>query len=122
MIGFSLLKPAANTKSPDCQSSRGLALTHNPYLENDPQKPWKACRWRLAFDDFTRLDAARAHANALASPIQLRLHWAQVHIPTPARGVVGVGDVVSELRPFAAEFTLGCHRVAPILLVAGASG
>jgi hypothetical protein len=31
-----------------------------------------------------------------------------------------VRHIVSELRPFAAEFTLGCHNVAPILLIAGA--
>ena len=75
---------------------------------------------QLALNDFARLDAARAHANALAGPIHLRAYRAQVDVPAPAGGVVGVRDVISELRPFAAEFTLGCHGIAPILLIAGA--
>jgi hypothetical protein len=30
---------------------------------------------------------------------------------------VRVGDVVAELRAFAAEITLGCHGIAPILIL-----
>jgi hypothetical protein len=71
--------------------------------------------WRFAFDDLARLDAAGADAHALADAVDLGLHRLQVHVPAAAGGVVGVGDVVSELRAFAAEFTFGCHSNAPIL-------
>jgi hypothetical protein len=68
----------------------------------------------LGLYDLAGLDAAGADADALAGASDTRLHWAQVDVPTPASGVICVGDVVSELRPFAAEITLGCHDVAPI--------
>jgi hypothetical protein len=34
---------------------------------------------------------------------------AQIHVPAPLGDVVGVTDIVSELRPFAAHFTYTCH-------------
>jgi hypothetical protein len=63
------------------------------------------------FDDFAGLDAAGADADALAvaAAFDLGLHRAQVDVPTAAGGVIGVGDVVAELRAFAAEIAFGCH-------------
>jgi hypothetical protein len=63
----------------------------------------------LAFDDFASLNAAGADAHALAGAIDLRFDRLQVYIPATTGRVVGVGDIVSELRTFAAEITFGCH-------------
>lgn len=69
--------------------------------------------WRrfeeLGFDDLAGLDAARAHTNALAGSLDDGFHRLQVHVPAPPGGVVGVGDVVTELRAFAAEITFLRH-------------
>jgi hypothetical protein len=64
---------------------------------------------RLAFDDFARLDAAGADADALASAVDLGLDGLEVYVPAAAGGVVGVRDVVAELRAFAAKITFVCH-------------
>jgi hypothetical protein len=66
------------------------------------------CGW-LAFYDFAGLDAAGADAHALAAAIDLGLDGLQVDVPATAGGVVGVRDVVAELRAFAAEITFLCH-------------
>jgi hypothetical protein len=66
-------------------------------------------RWSLAFDDFASLDAGRADADALARTVNYGLDRLQIDVPTTAGRVMGVRDVVSELRAFAAEITFGCH-------------
>jgi hypothetical protein len=38
---------------------------------------------------------------------------AQVDVPAPLGHVVGVADIVPELRAFAAEITNMCHETAP---------
>ena len=63
----------------------------------------------LALDDFAGLDAAGADADALASAVDLGLDGLEVHVPAAAGGVVGVRDVVAELRAFAAKITFVCH-------------
>ena len=63
----------------------------------------------LAFDDVTGLDAAGADAYALACAVDLSLDGLQVYVPATTGGVVGVRDVVAELRAFAAKITLVCH-------------
>jgi hypothetical protein len=63
----------------------------------------------LAFNDFSGLDAAGADADALASAVDLGLDGLEVHVPAAAGGVVGVRDVVAELRAFAAKITFVCH-------------
>jgi hypothetical protein len=63
----------------------------------------------LAFDDFAGFDAAGADAHALAAAGGLGLDGLQVYIPTTPRGVVGVRDIVAELRAFAAKITFLCH-------------
>jgi hypothetical protein len=63
----------------------------------------------LAFDDFAGLDAAGADANALASTGDLSFDGLEVYVPAATGGVVGVRDVVAELRAFAAKITFVCH-------------
>ena len=63
----------------------------------------------LTFDDFAGLDAAGADANALASAGDLSLDGLKVHVPAPPGSVVGVRDVVTELRAFAAKITFVGH-------------
>jgi len=63
----------------------------------------------LAFDDFAGLDAAGADAHAFASAVDLGLDGLEVYVPAAASGVVGVRDVVAELRAFAAKITFLCH-------------
>ena len=63
----------------------------------------------LALYDFAGLDAAGADAHALAGAADRGLDRAQIDVPAAAGGVVGVGDVVAELRAFAAKITFLCH-------------
>ena len=72
-------------------------------------RPVSGIGWSLAFDDFAGLDAAGADADALASAVDLGLDGLEVHVPAAAGGVVGVRDVVAELRAFAANITYLCH-------------
>jgi len=75
-----------------------------------------AQRLGLALDDLAGLDAAGADAHALAGAVHLGLYRLQIDVPAAAGGVVGVRDVVAELRAFAAKITFLCHDcVAPIL-------
>jgi hypothetical protein len=64
---------------------------------------------KLAFDYFSGLDAAGADAHALACAVHLGFDGLQIYVPTTPGGVVGVGDVVAELRAFAAKITFLCH-------------
>ena len=63
----------------------------------------------LAFDDLAGLDAAGADAHTLAATVDLGLDGLQVNVPATTGGVVGVRDVVAELRAFAAKITFVCH-------------
>jgi hypothetical protein len=72
-------------------------------------RPVSGAGWNLAFDDFAGLDAAGADADALATAVDLGLHGLEVDVPAAAGGVVGVRDVVAELRAFAAKITFVCH-------------
>lgn len=67
--------------------------------------------WSLALDDLAGPDAASADAHPFACTAHLRLDGLQIDVPTTAGRVVGVRDIVSELRAFAAEITFGCHDV-----------
>ena len=72
-----------------------------------------ACAKRNArlgrFGDFAGLQAGGADAHALVGAIHPRSHRTQIHIPAAAAHVVGVADLVSELRAFAADITNLCH-------------
>jgi len=62
------------------------------------------------FQDFACFNAARA--NPLADGPALRtLHadFLQVGIETAPGAIVRMGDVITELRPFAADFASFCH-------------
>jgi hypothetical protein len=63
----------------------------------------------LALYDFAGLDAAGADAHALAAAVDLGFDGLEVDVPAATGGVVGVGDVVAELRTLAAEITFLCH-------------
>jgi hypothetical protein len=63
----------------------------------------------LAFDDFAGLNTAGADAHTLAYTVHLGLDGLQIDVPAAPSGVVGVRDVVTELRAFAAEITFSCH-------------
>ena len=63
----------------------------------------------LAFDDLAGLDAAGADAHALADTVDDGLDRLQVHVPATTGRVVGVGDIVAELRSLATEFTFLSH-------------
>jgi len=67
----------------------------------------------LSLGDLAALDAAGADANPLGIAVDQRLHRLQVDVPTAAGDVVGVGDVIAELRPFAADIAYLCHEFAP---------
>lgn len=67
---------------------------------------WEAL---LRLDDLAGLDATGADANALVRCIHPGLHCLQIDVPPPPRDVVGVRDVVAELRLLAANFTYLCH-------------
>jgi hypothetical protein len=69
----------------------------------------------LGFGDLTALDAAGANAQLLRSAINLGLYRAEVDAPAPAGDVMGVRDVVSELRTFAADLTNLSHDKTPNL-------
>ena len=64
---------------------------------------------RLTFDDFAGFDAAGADAYAFASAGDLSFDGLEVDVPATAGGVVGVRDIVAELRAFAAKITFVGH-------------
>jgi hypothetical protein len=55
------------------------------------------------------LEAGGAHAHTLMRSLHDRAYRAQIHVPAPLGDVMGVADVVSKLRPFAAHFAYACH-------------
>jgi hypothetical protein len=67
------------------------------------------CIEALALDDLAGLDAAGANADALRGALDDGLDRLQVHVPATPGGVVGVGDVVAELRSLAAKITFLSH-------------
>ena len=68
------------------------------------------CGWMfLGFDDFAAAQAVGADADALALPLDLRVHRAQIDVPAPAAHVVRVTDGISGQRLLAADFTNLCH-------------
>src|SRR5579859_1077634 len=54
-------------------------------------------------------DARGADAQMLVSARNHGANALQVRVPAAAAGIVGVGDHVAIMRPFAAEITLQCH-------------
>ena len=63
----------------------------------------------LGFNDFAGTQAAGADANALTLAGNLGVYRTQINVPAPLGHVMSVADVVSRLRPLAADFTYLCH-------------
>ena len=66
------------------------------------------------FNHFAALQALRADAHALTAGADLGPDGAKVHVPAPFGDVVGVTDVVSRLRLFAADCADLCHDFLPL--------
>jgi len=60
-------------------------------------------------DYLARFQAAGADADALVGPIDACAHRPQVHVPAAAAHIVGVTDLISKLRAFAADIANLCH-------------
>ena len=71
--------------------------------------PFGARSSSLRLDDLAGLDAACADADALGAARDFGLHRTQIDIPAAAADVVGVRNIVSELRTFAADLANLCH-------------
>jgi len=63
----------------------------------------------LRFNYFAAAQAGRADADAFGRGADFSPHRAQIHVPAPLGDIVGVADVVAELRPFTANITYLCH-------------
>jgi hypothetical protein len=63
----------------------------------------------LRFLNFAAAQAGRAHTYPLGRALHFRVDRAQIDVPAPLGHVMGVADVISELRPLAANFTNLCH-------------
>ena len=63
----------------------------------------------LRFNHFAAAQAGGADADAFGGGAHFGVDRAQVDVPAPLGHVVGVADIVSELRPLAAEITNMCH-------------
>ena len=63
----------------------------------------------LRLNHFTAAQAGRADAHVLPLSIHFGVNRPQIDVPAPLSDIVGVADMVSRLRLFAADFTLLCH-------------
>jgi hypothetical protein len=68
---------------------------------------------RLRFNDFAAAQAGGADADALGCSTHFGVDGAQIDVPAPLGHVMGVADIVAELRPLAAKITNMCHETAP---------
>lgn len=64
---------------------------------------------KLRLCDFAALDTAGTDANLARATANFGFDRAQVDVPAATADVVRVRDVVTELRPLAADFTDVCH-------------
>src|SRR6185312_6375983 len=55
------------------------------------------------------LQARSADAHPPMRTLHDCAHRPQIHVPAPFGDVMGVADIVSKLRPFAAHFAYACH-------------
>lgn len=69
----------------------------------------------LSLRDLAALNATGANSDPLCRSIHQGLDGLKVHIPASTRHVVGVRNVITELRTFAANIAYLCHRFAPNL-------
>jgi hypothetical protein len=64
----------------------------------------------LRFYDFAAAQAGSTDADALARALHFGVNRTQIDVPAPLGHVVGVADVISKLRPFAADLANLCHN------------
>ena len=86
-------------------------MPRSDLLRNDPIVQNRG-RFYLGFDDFAAAQAGSADADAPGCPGHLGPDRPQIDIPAPLGHIVGVADVVAELRPLAANITYLCHGTA----------
>src|ERR1035441_3014540 len=67
--------------------------------------------------NLVRPDAGRARPQPSTGPIHNRAHALQVDVPAALGHVMGVADLIAELRPAAAYVAYLCHKtgISPIL-------
>jgi hypothetical protein len=71
----------------------------------------------LGFNDFAAAQATRADADALADALHFGVDGPQINVPAPLGHVVGVADIVPELRLLPADITNLCHDYSRVLLI-----
>ena len=64
----------------------------------------------LGFLYFSALQTGSANPHTAVRTLHNGAYGAQIHVPAPLSHVVGVADVVAELRPFAADIAYSWHR------------
>jgi hypothetical protein len=77
--------------------------------QRPPKRRLLYSRRYLRLNDLAALQALGADAHAFAAGADFGAHGAQVHVPATLGHVVGVADVVSRLRLFAADSADLCH-------------
>src|SRR4051794_31254364 len=81
-----------------------------------PKKRSVTQRNLRSFDNFSRFDAAGANLHtAVIAARELHANGLQVGVETPTGLVVGVRNVITKLRTFAAYITSLSHNIAPLL-------
>ena len=88
----------------------GLADPDLPVLGFQEHSPGPELELR-GFLNLAVADAGCARANALTRAADNRPHRLQVYIPAPIRNIVGMANLMPELRPFAANIANSCHWV-----------
>ena len=66
-------------------------------------------RQRLRLLHLPTLQTAGAHLHASMRSLNDRPDRTQIHVPAPLGDVMSVADVISKLRPLAADFAYACH-------------
>ena len=64
----------------------------------------------LSLGYFPAPQAGSADADTFGGTLHLGANRPQIDIPAPPADIVGVADIVSELRPLAAYITYLCHH------------
>lgn len=73
-----------------------------------------ACRTSGSLDDLARLQATRAHAQALDPAVHQRADTLEVRLEPPCRDVVRVADIPPDDRAFSAKFAAFRHDLRPM--------
>src|ERR1700722_10655943 len=96
----------SNTAARRISFRRPCGRTATLILASEGFKVWSSGSFLHA----ARADAGRANSNMLSRAVYQSVDALQVRIPPSAPGIVCVTDYVAKVRPFAAKFTLQCHR------------